>query len=97
MFIGGTGSDLRRPETQFWPALALDFDVLAYDQRGMGQSEKPNESDKPDQPYAMADYADDAAALMAHRERAQAHVIGVSFGGMVAQELALRHPAKCGG
>jgi 3-oxoadipate enol-lactonase len=42
----------------------------------------------------MADYADDAAALMADQGWDEAFVIGVSFGGMVAQELVLRHPAR---
>ena len=45
------------------------------------------------QPFTMADYADDAAQLMAAQGWDQAHVIGVSFGGMVAQELVLRHPS----
>src|SRR5581483_8520073 len=44
--------------------------------------------------YAMADYADDAAALMDHVGWDRAKVVGVSFGGMVAQELVLRHPDK---
>jgi 3-oxoadipate enol-lactonase len=61
---------------------------VAYDQRGLGQTAKP------DTPYAMASYADDAARLMDHLGWARARVIGVSFGGMVAQELVLRHPAK---
>ncbi len=64
------------------------FDVLAYDQRGLGRSAKP------DVDYSMADYADDAAALMDFVGWPGAKVIGVSFGGMVAQELVLRHPAK---
>jgi 3-oxoadipate enol-lactonase len=42
----------------------------------------------------MADYADDAAALMAAQGWDEALVVGVSFGGMVAQELALRHPGR---
>ena len=42
----------------------------------------------------MADYGDDAAALMDVLGWARAKVVGVSFGGMVAQELALRHPGK---
>jgi 3-oxoadipate enol-lactonase len=42
----------------------------------------------------MADYADDAARLMDFAGWAQAKVIGVSFGGMVAQEFVLRHPKK---
>jgi 3-oxoadipate enol-lactonase len=42
----------------------------------------------------MADYADDAAALMASQGWDEALVVGVSFGGMVAQELVLRHPRR---
>jgi 3-oxoadipate enol-lactonase len=61
---------------------------LSYDQRGMGQSFKG------DTPFTMADYADDAARLMDSQGWTNAHVIGVSFGGMVAQELVLRHPAR---
>ncbi|MCP5411908.1 MAG: alpha/beta fold hydrolase [Alphaproteobacteria bacterium] len=88
LFIGGTGGDLRRPETRFFGPLEGNFTVLTHDQRGMGQSGKP------DIPYTMADYADDAAALMDHAGWDQALVVGVSFGGMVAQELVLRHPAR---
>jgi 3-oxoadipate enol-lactonase len=88
LFIGGTGADLRRPETRLFGPLPRHFELLTYDQRGLGQSAKP------DIPYRMADYADDAARLMDAMGWEQAHVIGVSFGGMVAQELVLRHPAK---
>ena len=88
LFISGTGGDLRTKPNVFDGPLAKSFDVLAYDQRGLGQSEKP------DIPYAMADYADDAAALMQSQGWDQALVVGVSFGGMVAQELVLRHPQR---
>jgi 3-oxoadipate enol-lactonase len=67
---------------------ARGFDLLAYDQRGLGRSSKP------DVPYSMAQYADDAAALLDHVGWPTARVIGVSFGGMVAKELALRHPER---
>ena len=88
LFISGTGSDLRnKPNFMDGPA-PKNFDTLAYDQRGLGQTEKP------EMPYSMADYADDAAALLDTIGWSQVHVIGVSFGGMVAQELALRHPAR---
>jgi len=88
LFISGTGSDLRvRPGVLDGP-LPKQFDVLAYDQRGLGQTSKP------DVAYTMADYADDAAGLMAAIGWDNAHVVGLSFGGMVAQELALRHPDR---
>ena len=88
LLIGGTGGDLRRPETRFSGPLDRYFEVVEFDQRGMGRSSKP------DIPYCMADYADDAAGLMAHLGWDSALVVGVSFGGMVAQELVLRHPGR---
>ena len=88
LFISGTGGDLRNRPNLFDGSLVEAFDVLAYDQRGLGRSSKP------DVPYAMADYGDDAAGLMEALGWESARVIGVSFGGMVAQELALRHPER---
>lgn len=88
LFISGTGGDLRMQPNVFASPLAKAFDLLAYDQRGLGRT------DKPDVPYSMAQYADDAAALMDHVGWDDALVVGVSFGGMVAQELVLRHPQR---
>lgn len=88
LFLGGTGWDLRdRPNPLDGP-LAKRFEVILFDQRGMGQS------DKPACDYSMADYAEDAAGILDALEIASAHVVGFSFGGMVAQELAIRHPDK---
>ncbi len=88
LFISGTGGDLRVKPNVLDGPLPKSFDLLAYDQRGLGRSAKP------DFDYTMADYADDAAALMDSLGWASAKVVGVSFGGMVAQELVLRHPDK---
>ena len=88
LFISGTGGDLRTKPNQFDGPFPKAFDMISHDQRGLGRS------DKPDVRYSMADYADDAAALMANQGWDSAHVVGVSFGGMVAQELALRHPGR---
>ena len=88
LFISGTGGDLRVKPNVLDGPLPKAFDLAAYDQRGLGRSAKP------DIDYSMADYGDDAAALMDSLGWASAKVIGVSFGGMVAQELVLRHPAK---
>lgn len=88
LFISGTGGDLRAKPNQFDGLFPKAFDMISYDQRGLGRS------DKPDVRYSMADYADDAAVLMESQGWESAHVVGVSFGGMVAQELALRHPGR---
>ena len=88
LFIGGVGGDLRSHPNAFDSELADRFDILAFDQRGTGQS------DKPDTPYDMAQYARDAAAVMDAAGWESCHVLGVSFGGMVAQELALQFPQR---
>ncbi|WP_340645020.1 alpha/beta hydrolase [Phenylobacterium sp.] len=88
LFISGTGGDLRNKPNQFDGPFPKVFDMVSYDQRGLGRS------DKPDLDYSMADYADDASDLMGELGIEKAHVIGVSFGGMVAQELVLRHPHR---
>ncbi|MEH2235040.1 alpha/beta fold hydrolase [Nostoc sp.] len=86
--ISGTGGDLRRLPTIFDSPLAPHFEILAYDQRGLGQTSKPNF------PYTVADYAADADSLLNAVGWEKCHVIGISFGGMVAQELALRYPHR---
>jgi 3-oxoadipate enol-lactonase len=87
LFINGTGADLRRRQP-YVDTLSEHFTVLRYDQRGLGQTEKP------DKHYSMADYADDAAALMELVGWDAAAVLGVSFGGSVAQEFARRHAER---
>jgi len=87
-FIGGSGGDLRDKPNVFEGPLVEHFEVLSFDQRGLGRS------DVPPGPYTMADYAGDAAALLDALAFAPCLVMGVSFGGMVAQELACRHPDK---
>lgn len=88
LFISGTGGDLRNRPNMLDGPLPKQFEVLAYDQRGLGQSEVPVGA------YAMADFADDAAALLDQVGWDETLVMGVSFGGMVAQELAIRHPDR---
>ena len=88
LFISGTGADLRHsPRLTGAPQFAA-FALLEYDQRGLGQSAVPAG------PYTMADYADDAAGLLDAVGWDTCLVLGVSFGGMVAQELAIRHPER---
>ena len=65
--------------------LKRDHQLLTFDNRGTG------ESDPVDEPYTLDDLADDTVALMDHVDWPDAHIVGVSMGGMVAQHLALRH------
>jgi 3-oxoadipate enol-lactonase len=88
LMITGTGRDLRHKPSPFDQPVAKHFQTLSYDQRGLGQS------DKPDVPYTMADYGEDAGALLDALGWTSCVVMGTSFGGMVAQEFALRHPSK---
>src|SRR5881396_8351 len=66
-------------------ALAQRCRVIAFDNRGVGQT------DAPDRPYTTRMMADDTVGLMDALGVARAHVVGVSMGGMIAQELALNH------
>ena len=86
VLIHGAQSD-RSIFANLLPDFVDQFQVLIFDQRGSGQSEKP------DIEYTMGMIADDTAALMEHIGFSAAHVYGVSMGGMIAQELAIRHGA----
>src|SRR4051794_35826031 len=78
--------------TGWWrtiPVLAgAGFRVLAFDNRGVGRS------DRPPGPYSVPQLADDAVAVLDATGAERAHVYGLSLGGMIAQELALRHPER---
>jgi len=85
LIMGYRGSGLMWGE-KFISLLSRSFQVIHFDNRGTGLS------DKPDTLYTIPIMADDAAGLLRHLGVRQAHVFGVSMGGMIAQELVLRHP-----
>jgi pimeloyl-ACP methyl ester carboxylesterase len=72
----------------FLAALRESFDVTAFDNRGIGFSAPI------DGPFTIAEMAEDTAALMEALELESAHVVGISMGGMIAQDLALAHPER---
>ena len=69
-------------------ALKSDYRVVTFDNRGTGRS------DKPPAPYSMSMMADDAVRVLDECGLADAHVIGHSMGGYIAQTLTLRHPDR---
>ncbi len=88
VLIMGLGAPL-----SFWdfqrPALAKAHRVLLLDNRGVGRSDAPTGS------FSICDMAEDVVAAMDAVGFARAHVVGYSMGGMIAQELALRHGDRC--
>lgn len=71
------------------PILSERFMCIDYDQRGYGQS------DKPDQHYDMEVWADDGVGLLDALSIERAHIHGTSMGGMVAIALAAKYPDRC--
>ncbi len=68
------------------PELSKYFSVIAFDNRGVGRS------DKPDSEYTVSLLASDAYELLRALNVERAHILGISLGGFVAQQLALDHP-----
>jgi 3-oxoadipate enol-lactonase len=87
LFFNGSGATLKSTALLIG-ALAKTCTVLAHDQRGLG------ETSIPEGPYTMAQYAQDGAALLDHVGWDTCAVVGISFGGMVAQEFAVSYPQR---
>jgi 3-oxoadipate enol-lactonase len=87
LIMGMSGTRLHWGEP-FLGELRRDFDVIAYDHRGVGRSTRLEGA------LTIRDLATDAATLMAALELESAHVMGISMGGMIAQELALAAPER---
>jgi pimeloyl-ACP methyl ester carboxylesterase len=89
LLVMGLGGPL-----EFWefqtPVLSRTHRVAVYDNRGVGRS------DKPAGPYDVRTLAEDAVAVMDACGFGRAHVLGLSMGGMIAQELAIRHSDRVG-
>jgi 3-oxoadipate enol-lactonase len=87
ILIAGLNSD-HTLYRQIIPRLAESYKVIAFDNRGVGQT------DKPDIPYSIEMMADDLAGLLNALGIEQAHFLGTSMGGRIATALALRHPQQ---
>ncbi len=72
----------------FLDELEQSFECIVFDNRGMGESGQAK------LPFAIADLAADTAGLLDALGLEKVHVLGISMGGMIAQELALAHPER---
>ncbi len=95
--VHGSGQPLTlimglRRNAEWWygqiPELSQHFQVIAFDNRGAGRT------DKPAMDYSIRMFADDTAGLLDHLGIDNSHVLGISMGGYIAQELAINHPRK---
>jgi pimeloyl-ACP methyl ester carboxylesterase len=88
LLVTGIGGSCRGWLALQVPEFAERHRTVIYDHRGVGESSDPGG------PYSTADLADDVARLFDALGLERAHVLGAFLGGMVAQELALRHPGR---
>lgn len=88
LFISGLGQPAAAWDPELIREMAKAYKVITYDNRGTGLS------DKPDEPYSIALFASDADRLLEALQIPQAHIFGVSMGGMIAQELGIHHPHR---
>ncbi len=110
VLIMGLGQQLTAWPVTFCQMLTeAGFRVIRFDNRDTGFSTRFDEAGPQDVnalmmlaaegktpavPYLLEDMADDAAGLIEALELGPSHIVGVSMGGMITQELAYRHPEK---
>ena len=87
IFIHGYGAkkEIWKPQVS---EISKSFKVITFDIRGTGESDRPN------MPYTMQMLSEDVSGLMNFLKIKKAHIIGRSFGGMIAQNFALLYPEK---
>ena len=106
LLVMGLGTQMLGWDEEFCATLAeRGFHVVRFDNRDIGRSTKLSHlppptlrqivlRDRRAAGYSLADMADDAIGLLDHLGIERAHVAGASMGGMIAQRIAIRHPAR---
>ena len=85
LLVHGLGSSTLDWESQI-PVLSPLYRVIVIDLRGHGRS------DKPDEHYSIAGFAEDVAALIEHLQLGTVHLVGISMGGMIGFQLGVDRP-----
>jgi len=88
VMINGLSDNLDCWDPRLIEALSKKFKLVLFDNRDVGRS------DTSEREYTMKTFADDTAGLMNTLGIAKAHILGISMGGMIAQELTLKYPEK---
>jgi pimeloyl-ACP methyl ester carboxylesterase len=88
VMIMGLGGSLDWWEPPMIEEISKQHRAIIFDNRGIGQT------DKPDMKYSIKIFADDTVSLMDELKIERAHVLGISMGGMIAQELVLDYPER---
>lgn len=90
LFMGMASDALMWPQSFIDKLSAAGYQVIRFDYRGVGQSDRV--ADWKRSPYTLADLAKDARAVIDNLKVTKVHLVGFSMGGMVAQEFAIRYP-----
>jgi len=88
IMIMGLGGNADWWDPRLIQALSKEFKLIMFDNRGAGRT------DISERKYSVKMFAEDAAGIMDALGISEAHVLGISMGGMIAQELVLNHPKK---
>jgi pimeloyl-ACP methyl ester carboxylesterase len=88
VLIMGYGSTMKLWEPGLIRALSSSFKVIVFDNRGMGSTEVGQ------RPFSIEQFAEDTVGLLDALGLQDAHVLGWSMGALIAEEVALRHPAR---
>jgi pimeloyl-ACP methyl ester carboxylesterase len=92
LIMANGGNALDWPPAFVRALVHAGYGVIRYDHRDTGLSDRVKSKTNP--PYTLADMAGDAVAVLDALEVPRAHVIGLSMGGMIAQEVAIDHPGR---
>lgn len=92
LIMGLSADALVWPEYFYQPFVDSGFQVIRFDNRGVGNSDW--DAFDPDNPYSLSDMANDAIAVLDTLGVDEAHIVGVSMGGMIGQTLCIEHPER---